>query len=670
MRLGIIIRVISVCFFILWTVGQAAARETDILETRGIRVTGGAAPGYIPDKVCAVCHTKIYRSYGDVGMAKSFYRPAADRFIEDFEKNRFYHAPSKMVYEMSRRENRLFFKQYQAGVDGEPVNIFETAVDWIMGSGNHSRVYFYRTGAGEMYQLPLAWYTQDGEWGMSPGFDRPDHQGVTRRVRRECMFCHNAYPDVPAGSDFYEAPQVFTEELPEGTGCQRCHGPGAQHVRIVYSGELEPETVRAAIVNPARLSPERRDEICFQCHLQPAVAFFGPRRFQRGDYSFRPGEQLGDYLLHMDIKEEGKEQIHRFEINHHPYRLLQSRCFTGSKGALNCMTCHDPHRKIAAENRAAHYRAACLTCHRAEQCKVSNTNEIKTEGKDLSDCVSCHMPQHRTRDVVKVVMTDHLIQRFPGGKELLAPLKETEPVIVDAYFLNPAQAPAGDEGEVYRTAAILRAGGGAAVVDRLKMLLERTKSTELVPYLDLAQGQLALRRYADAGETLKMILEKVPGHVSAGEMMMIVLAGMNRGGEALAAARTLVIKHPESIETLFNLGRLLSGGRLYEEAVEYFDRALALRPNLAVGWYHRGNALVRLRKPAEAVHSFEQALVFAPSSLEIYKVLGEVLFQVGERERAFRWLRHGASVVPNPGLLIEMIETYSRNLKEKNGQHY
>lgn len=664
--IDLITAVLTLCLFIVWTASPVSAHETDILAMRGIRVTGGAAPGYIPDRVCAVCHTKIYRSYGEVGMAKSFYRPAADRFIENFEKNRFYHAPSKMHYEMIRRDYRLFFKQYQAGADGEPVNVFETTVDWIMGSGNHSRVYFYRTGAGELYQLPLAWYTQDGEWGMSPGFDRPDHQGVTRRVRRECMFCHNAYPDVAAGSDRYEAPQVFPEEIPEGTGCQRCHGPGAEHVRIVYSGEMEPETVRGAIVNPARLSPERRDEVCFQCHLQPAVAFFGPRRFQRGDYSFRPGETLGDYLLHMDIKEEGKERIDRFEINHHPYRLRQSRCFSGSNGALNCLTCHDPHRKVAAENRAEHYRAACLTCHQPEHCTVKKNNEIKTEGKDLSDCVSCHMPPRRTRDVVKVVMTDHLIQRFPGGKESLAPLKETEPVIVDAFFLNPSQAPAGDEGEIYRTAAILRAGGGASVVDRLKMLLDRTKSTQLVPYLDFAKGQLGLRRYAEVGETLKMILEKVPDHELAREWMVITLAGMNRGGEAVTLARDVVTKNPGSAEASFNLGRLLSGGRLYEEAVVYFDRALALRPNMAAAWYHRGNALVRFRKPAEAVHSFERALVFAPSSIEVYKVLGEVLFQVGERDRAFRWLRHGAAVVPNPGLLIEMIATYSRSLKEKN----
>ena len=70
-------------------------------------------------------------------------------------------------------------------------------------------------------QEAVAWYTQTRSWGMAPGFDRPDHDGVLRRVRRECIFCHASYPDLPAGADAYGAPQVFPARLPEGIGCQR-----------------------------------------------------------------------------------------------------------------------------------------------------------------------------------------------------------------------------------------------------------------------------------------------------------------------------------------------------------------------------------------------------------------------------------------------------------------
>ena len=126
-------------------------------------------------------------------------------------------------------------------------------MDWILGSGDHVRRYLYQTEMGEVYELPINWYNQTREWGMPPGYERPDHPGVRRRARRECMFCHNAYPDVPEGSDHATGLQVFSKEPPEGTGCQRCQGPEADHARTVFGGEEDLAVVRVAIVNPGKL---------------------------------------------------------------------------------------------------------------------------------------------------------------------------------------------------------------------------------------------------------------------------------------------------------------------------------------------------------------------------------------------------------------------------------
>jgi hypothetical protein len=260
----------------------------DPLTALGLTVTQGAAPGSIEDRACALCHHEIYSAYQEVGMARSFMRPGPQRVIEDFEHNEFFHPSSQQHYEMLQRDGRYRLRRYQLDADGNPINVLEQPVDWILGSGDHARTYLYQTPAGELYQLPIAWYSQTKSWGMAPGFDRKDHEGITRRVRRECMFCHNAYPNVAPASDGYEAPQVFPPDLPQGTGCQRCHGPGAEHaLRAFGKSAGRPQD---AIVNPARLSPERRDDICFQCHLQPSVALPGLRRFGRGDYSFQPGE--------------------------------------------------------------------------------------------------------------------------------------------------------------------------------------------------------------------------------------------------------------------------------------------------------------------------------------------------------------------------------------------
>ena len=92
------------------------------------------------------------------------------------------------------------------------------------------------------------------------------------------------------------------------------------------------------------------------------------RRFARGDYGFRPGEPLAAHRVELEGVEEGRLVGDRFEINHHAYQLEKSRCFTASGGALTCLTCHDPHRRVDPELRVEHFRAACLSCHQEEQC--------------------------------------------------------------------------------------------------------------------------------------------------------------------------------------------------------------------------------------------------------------------------------------------------------------
>ena len=284
-------------------------------------------------------------------MAQSMRRPRAEVLIEDFRNAKFFHAPSQSHYEMAWKDGKLLFRRYQLDNAGRRINAIEQQVDWIVGSGHRSRVYFYRAPSGEMYQLPIAWYTQERAWGMAPGYDRADNDGITRAVRRECLFCHNAYPaEVKEGSDAHWKAQIFPAELPEGTGCQRCHGPGGRHVDAATSGRSE-ASVRAAIVNPARLPPALRDSVCFQCHLLPSVSMIGVRRFDRGDYSFRPGQLFSDYMLHVDIDEPARPRDQRFEINHHAYRLRQSPCYI--KGGITCISCHDPHQPLKKDPRLA-----------------------------------------------------------------------------------------------------------------------------------------------------------------------------------------------------------------------------------------------------------------------------------------------------------------------------
>ena len=555
--------------------------------------------GYVDDRLCGDCHREIAASFQHVGMSQSFSRPRRDNAIENFDAPPYFHEKSKQYFEMRRRGDQIVFRRYQLA-EGKPVNVFEQMVDWILGSGHTSRTYLYQTPGGELFQLPISWYSQTREWRMAPGYDRADHDGVMRRVRHECMFCHNAYPNVAKTSESYWRAQTFPRELPEGIGCQRCHGPGAKHAAIALTGDME--KIKASIVNPSRLDRVRRNDVCYECHMQPAVELFGIRRFGRDVYSFRPGQSLSDYALNVDVTERNLAKSDRFEINHHPYRLEQSACFRASEGKLSCLTCHNPHRKVAPAERVAHYRAACMTCHE----KPHTTN----------DCIACHMPRRRTQDVVHVVMTDHFIRRKPGGPELVAKLEEREPDPESVEFLEPARAPSGALGELYRLVPFVRAHGGAnaAEVKRLEELLAVVKPAEIEPYLDLASGQLRQRRYAELEKTANTILERAPGHGLALEWLGVARAGQSGNRDEAIRLIEESLKRDPRPEAEFNLGLFLFGAGRTAEAITHYERALASRPNFVAAWLRLGEAQRASGDNAKAMESFRRVLAIDPSN--------------------------------------------------------
>lgn len=579
------------------------------LAALGIPVTAGAAPGYVDDRACALCHTDIARTYQKKGMARAFFRPRPATDIEDFSAAPFFHAPSRQSFQIVRRGEALVFRRWQADEAGRPVHVFETEVDWILGSGGHSRTYLYRTPGGEMFQLPLAWYSQIRSWGMAPGYDRPDHDGILRLVRRECLFCHNAYPDVPAESDAHNGPHLFPESLPEGIGCQRCHGPGVEHVWLASGGMAPAAEIRAAIFNSGRLPRNRQDDVCMTCHLQPSVTLPGLRRFGRNDFSYRAGEPLDDYLVQVDVEEDGQHPDERFEINHHAYRLRQSRCFLESGGGVGCLICHDPHRVIPAERMAVRVKNACLGCH----------TKLPADHIANAGCASCHMPRRRTQDVVQVVMTDHRIQRGPGGLELLAPRAERDPVLTGIKILSGM--PPGPLAEVYRASAAVRSGGGAEAVVYLERKLAEAKPSEPDPWFDLAQGQIRLRRFQEAEATLSALLERRPNDLLALEWLALARAAQGKIDEAIELTRRSLATGSNRVEVEYNLGRLLAARGLNLEAEEHLKKAVSLRPNLAAGWFRLGEVQAAQGRKEEALASYRRALEADPNHAAARKAL-------------------------------------------------
>ena len=372
--------------------------------------------------------------------------------------------------------------------------------------------------------------------------------------------------------------------------------------------------------------------------------------------------------MHVDVDEAGQTRGDRFEINHHPYRLRQSRCYLESGGALSCLTCHDPHVKVPPAERAAHYRAACLTCHQVDQC--GRAAMVAAGGAvpaiDPGDCAGCHMAKRRTEDVVQVVMTDHLIRRRPGGEELLAPRAERDPQLLSVEFLWPARAPAGALGQVYLADTLVRAAAGGAAggaIDRLARALAAARPAEPDPYLDLARAWLSQRRYADAAAALEPVLARDGDDPQAREWLAVARAGQGKIDEAIALLSRLVATHPGRPEAEVNLGLLLAGRGRLAEAIEHYRAAIDARPVQVAAWYRLGDAQVAAGRPDAAVAAYRRALELDPRLGEAYVALGRTLAARGDRAEALRYLRHGVTAARRPEAVAKALAEIENQAK-------
>lgn len=126
----------------------------------------------------------------------------------------------------------------------------------------------------------------------------------------------------------------------------------------------KPDNIRKTIVNPARLNAERQMDVCMQCHLD-TTSFRLPNsivRYDRGPFSYHPGEPLSDFMLHFD-RAPANPKEDRFEIASQAYRLRRSACFQKSDGTLRCTTCHNPHDVPRGPEATQRYSRACRECH-------------------------------------------------------------------------------------------------------------------------------------------------------------------------------------------------------------------------------------------------------------------------------------------------------------------
>ena len=273
---------------------------------------------------------------------------------------------------------------YLAGrVDGVPLfrasesnsdRALEWEPRWTVGSGRVAFTFLSERNE-EFVESRLSYYPPHAKWGWTPGQhelvrNRPVvGRALSNSEAKECFLCHSTLLSLRQ-----DRPSLKTSLV--GIGCERCHGPGREHM------EAARRSKRPGLIYRFRgTRADRVLELCARCHRGPGAL---------------PAKGI-----------ETNPQLARFQGT----AMALSACYTRSGGRLTCTTCHNPHGEVSTSRTS--YETTCRNCHTgsdptAPACSVNPRN----------GCVDCHMPTRSLGEPMNLKFRMHWIRVYrtrPGA---------------------------------------------------------------------------------------------------------------------------------------------------------------------------------------------------------------------------------------------------------------
>lgn len=465
-------------------------------------------PVRIADADCARCHAAIFSTYLATPMAN-----ASGRAIDKLHTGRFDHSSSSVEYTIASKEGEptLSYRSLK-----DPAISGQQRLEYFLGSGHLGTTYLYSID-NFLFESPVAWYGPTQKYDMKPGLSGMRSMPPPLPMQSECLRCHmsSVQPSSQGTINHYQKlPFLHT-----GITCEACHGDSAAHVR---------SRGKSAIVNPGKLTPDRRDSVCIYCHLEGDVHV---ERAGLSALDYRPGDSISKFLAFYVKAKENVTNRGVSEVE----QLSESTCKRVSGDRMSCTSCHDPHYTPAPEQKAAFFRSKCLACH-------SRPEFAQTHHPENKDCTSCHMPRTGAENIPHVAWTDHRILKLPG-----------------ADTPNSAEISGGDLTPIFSPEANAR----DLAMANYHALLEGDSSRE-----SAAWAQLNALRDSSANDVA--VLDAL-GNMSA---------ETGNSKEAEQSFRRALAAEPDDLTALSNLGVLLARQGKTAESLTLLQRAFSRNQDL------------------------------------------------------------------------------------------
>ena len=347
---------------------------------------------YTGAAACAKCHAEIHAKWSQSRHSKMV-QPATKSSVKgDFTlgKLQLRGAP----YALRERDGLYYITE--STLTGKPQ---EHRVDYTLGN---RRIQHYLTTlpTGRVIVLAPSWDVLRKQWFHNFDIADPDETSevLVQVWNKNCFSCHVSRQQ--KGYDTAKN-QYQTSWQDFGTNCERCHGPGSDHIAH-YTAPVPPKGPARDIVLQTRLDGTRNSMVCAQCHSFRDIYALG----------YNAGDNYYDYFLPILESTQPVDKDPAYwpdgrtrRFSNDAFGLWQSECYL--KGNLACTACHTAAHETEIERNPQlrpDANVLCTRCHQALAASLTaHTHHAGTSRG--SSCVECHMP--RTVQSIKAEIRDH-----------------------------------------------------------------------------------------------------------------------------------------------------------------------------------------------------------------------------------------------------------------------